>query len=307
MSEASTEMLRKVRRIEIATRRQVSDAIAGAYKSVFKGQGMDFEEVREYQAGDEIRSIDWNVTARTGKAHVKKYREERELTMMIAVDLSASGNFGSLGQSKRELGAELASTLAFSAVYNGDKVGLALFTDDMELVIPPRKGRGHILRLIRDILYFKPKRTGTNIAKALDGVNRLLKRRAIVVLISDFLQGPNGKLPNTGAGTGDALLKALDLTNRRHDLICVNVFDEREISLPSGLGAIRLEDSETGECIELDTFNADVRKAYAEENETRIKNFRTALARSDIDSLNVCAGKPYIVALRKFFERRKRA
>ena len=300
-------MLRKVRRIEIATRRQVSDAIAGAYKSVFKGQGMDFEEAREYQPGDEIRSIDWNVTARTGKAHVKKYREERELTMMIAVDLSASGNFGSLGQSKRELEAEIASVLAFSAVYNGDKVGLAIFTDEVEHIIPPRKGRGHILRLIRDILYFKPQRRGTDIAGALESVNKFLKRRAIVVLISDFLQGPNGELPNPKAGVKDALLKALDLTNRRHDLICVNVFDEREKELPAGLGTIFLEDSETGERIELDTFSDAVRRDYAEENDQRIRNFRNALARSGIDSLNACAGKPYIVSLRKFFERRKRA
>lgn len=305
MNDSVTEMLRKVRRIEIATKKQVSDAIAGAYHSVFKGQGMDFEEAREYQPGDEIRSIDWNVTARTGKAHVKKYREERELTMMLAVDLSASGAFGSNSQSKRELEAELASVLAFSAARNGDKVGLALFTDEIELIIPPRKGRAHILRLIREILFFKPKHKGTNISQALDGINRLLKRRAIVVLLSDFLQGPNGVLPNPKLNNQDPVLKALDLTNRRHDLICINVFDEREIDLPN-LGRIVLEDSETGEIVELDTFSKEVTDAYKAENLKRMKDFKTALARIGIDSLKIEAGKPYIVKLRKFFEERKR-
>ena len=306
MSDTVTEMLRKVRKIEIATRRQVSDAMAGAYRSVFKGRGMDFEEAREYQPGDEIRSIDWNVTARTGKAHVKKYREERELTMMLAVDLSASGAFGSKTQTKRELEAELASVLAFSAAHNGDKVGLALFTSQIELIIPPRKGRRHILRLIREILFFKPKNSGTDIARALDGVNKLLKRRAIVVLLSDFLQGPNGVLPNPEPRANDPVLKALDLTNRRHDLMCVNVFDEREMELPK-IGNIVLEDSETGEVVELDTLSEQAAKIYSSENKKRIKDFRTALARSGIDCLNLEAGRPYIVSLRKFFEERRLA
>ena len=305
MSDSVTEMLRKVRKIEIATRRQVSDAMAGAYHSVFKGQGMDFEEAREYQPGDEIRSIDWNVTARTGKAHVKKYREERELTMMLAVDLSASGAFGSNSQTKRELEAELASVLAFSAAHNGDKVGLALFTDQIELIIPPRKGRRHILRLIREILFFKPKSAGTDISGALDAVNRLLKRRSIVVLLSDFLQGPNGVLPNPELRGQDPVIKALDLTNRRHDLVCVDIFDERETSLPK-IGGIVLEDSETGEVVELDTLSQAVLNSYKEENLRRIKNFRSALARIGVDCLNLSAGKPYIVPLRKFFEERKR-
>lgn len=298
-------MLKKVRKVEIATKRQVSDAIAGAYHSVFKGQGIDFEEAREYQPGDEIRSIDWNVTARTGKAHVKTYREERELTMMLVVDLSASGAFGSGEQSKRELEAELASVLAFSATKNGDKVGLALFTDELELIIPPRKGRRHILRLIREILFFKPKRKGTNIANALDGVNKFLKRRAIVVLLSDFLQGPNGELPNAKNRGSDEVLKSLDITNRRHDLVCINVFDDREVVLPK-MPRLILEDSETGEIVELDAFKESVATSYTEENLARIKSFKNALARSGIDSLEISASKPYIVALRQFFERRKR-
>lgn len=305
MSDSVTDMLRKVRRIEIATNRQVSDAIAGAYHSIFKGQGMDFEEAREYQPGDEIRSIDWNVTARTGKAHVKKYREERELTMMLAVDLSGSGSFGSDKQSKREFEAEIASVLAFSAARNGDKVGLALFTDEIELIIPPRKGRSHILRLIREILYFKPKRVGTDISKALDGINKLLKRRAIVVLLSDFLQGPNGELPNPAKRASDPVFKALDITNRRHDLVCINVYDDREMELPS-IGNIVLEDSETGEIIELDTFSQSILKNYNFENKTRMKAFKLGLASIGIDSIEVCTGKPYIVAIRKFFESRRR-
>lgn len=305
MSDSITDMLRKVRRVEIATRRQVSDAIAGAYRSVFKGQGMDFEEAREYQPGDEIRSIDWNVTARTGKAHVKKYREERELTMMLMVDLSMSGAFGSSGQSKRELEAEIASVLAFSAARNGDKVGLALFTDELELIIPPRKGRRHMLRLIREMLFFRPRRSGTDIAKALDGVNRLLKRRAIVVLLSDFLQGPNGELPDPRRRADDPVLRALDLTNRRHDLICVDVYDERETEIPQ-IGTVLLEDSETGQVIELDTFKPAVVRGYASENASRMAAFKGTLARGGIDSLEVCAGKPYVVALRQFFERRMR-
>ena len=174
MSDTITDMLKKVRQIEIRTNRQVSDALAGAYHSVFKGRGMDFEEAREYAFGDEIRTIDWNVTARTGKAHVKKFREERELTMMIVVDLSASGDFGSADISKRERAAELASSLAFSAARNNDKVGLALFTDEIEHIIPPRKGRTHILRLIRDILYFQPKKRGTNIEAPLSTIESAL-------------------------------------------------------------------------------------------------------------------------------------
>ncbi len=305
MSDKITDMLKKVRQIEIRTNKQVSDALAGAYHSLFKGRGMDFEEAREYQPGDEIRSIDWNVTARTGKAHVKKYREERELTMMLVVDLSASGMFGSADLSKRELAAELASTLAFSAARNGDKVGLALFTDEIEHIIPPRKGRRHILRLIRDILYFEPQKRGTNIAAALDDVNRMLKRKAIVVLISDFLQGPDGRLPNPEDRYGDAVFKALDITNRRHDLVCFELVDPRELTLPK-LGVITLEDSETGDIVSLNTGSASVLKAYSQANAERLKNFRRALARSHIDLLEVQSDKPFITPLRKFFERRTR-
>ena len=296
-------MLKKVRQIEIRTNKQVSEALAGAYHSVFKGRGMDFEEAREYQAGDEIRSIDWNVTARTGKAHVKKYREERELTMMIVVDLSASGSFGSGNSSKREIAAELASTLAFSATRNNDKVGVALFTEGIEQILPPRKGRQHILRMIRDVLIYEPQKRGTDIASALDEVNRVLKRKAIVVLISDFLQGPDGKIPNPDDPTKSAVFKALDITNRRHDLVCFEIVDPRETSLPD-LGVITLEDSETGEIVSLNTGSASVRKAYEQYNQNRLTDFKRALTRSKIDLLEVRTDKPFITPLRKFFERR---
>ena len=303
MSDNITEMLKKVRQIEIRTNKQVSEALAGAYHSVFKGRGMDFEEAREYQAGDEIRSIDWNVTARTGKAHVKKYREERELTMMIVVDLSASGSFGSGNSSKREIAAELASTLAFSATRNNDKVGLALFTEGIEQILPPRKGRQHILRMIRDVLIYEPQKRGTNIASALDEVNRVLKRKAIVVLISDFLQGPDGKIPNPDDPTKSDVFKALDITNRRHDLVCFEIVDPRETALPN-LGVITLEDSETGEIVSLNTGSASVRKAYEQYNQNRLTEFKRALTRSKIDLLEVRTDKPFITPLRKFFERR---
>ncbi|MBO5254888.1 MAG: DUF58 domain-containing protein [Opitutales bacterium] len=305
MSDNITDMLKKVRQIEIRTNRQVSDALAGAYHSVFKGRGMDFEEAREYTFGDEIRAIDWNVTARTGKAHVKKFREERELTMMLAVDLSASGNFGSADISKRELAAELASTLAFSAARNNDKVGLALFSDGIEHIIPPRKGRRHILRLIRDILAFEPKRKGTNIASALDEINRMLKRKAIVVLISDFLQGPDGKLPDYKNGKSD-VFKALDITNRRHDLVCFELIDRRELELPRGLGVITLEDSETGEIVEINTSSEAVCREYERINSERLHNFKLALAKSKIDLLEAFTDKPFIATLRKFFEKRSK-
>lgn len=304
MSDKITDMLKTVRQIEIRTNRSVSDALAGAYHSVFKGRGMDFEEAREYTFGDEIRTIDWNVTARTGKAHIKKFREERELTMMLVVDLSQSENFGSAGVSKRELAAELASTLAFSAARNNDKVGLALFADGIEHIIPPRKGRTHILRLIRDILFFEPKKRGTNISAALDEVNRMLKRKAIVVLISDFLQGPDGKLPDAEGKSG--VFKSLDTTNRRHDLVCFEVIDPRELSLPANLGVVTLEDSETGEIVEVDTSSEAVRAEYARINAERLRKFKLALAKSKIDLLEAYTDKPFIATLRKFFEKRSK-
>jgi len=304
-ARATASILRRVRQIEIRTRRLVTDAMAGAYHSVFKGHGMDFEEVREYAPGDDVRRIDWNVTAKMDKPFVKKFREERELTLMLLVDGSASGSFGSADTSKRELAAEIASVLAFSATRNNDKVGLGLFTDHMEKFVHPQKGRQHILRVIRDILFFSPQRRGTDLVHALDYTNRLLRRRAIVFLITDFLQGPNGELPNPLDGRGSQLFRALALTNRRHDLVCVTLSDPRERELPS-VGLLTLEDSETGQLVEIDTGNPAMRRRYAKENVARVDQLHRGLRQSGIDSLVLSTDKPYITALRQFFEQRSR-
>ncbi len=300
MDDKVSQMIKKVRQIEIRTNRQVSDALAGSYHSVFKGRGMDFEESREYQVGDDIRSIDWNVTARTNKAHIKLFKEERELTIMLLVDLSASGLFGSI-ESKREKIAEIASCLAFSASSNNDKVGLVLFTDKVELLVPPRKGSKHILRLIRDILFFEPKSLKTDISVVLDEVNRFLKRKSIVFLLSDFLQDSNGAL---STGQNSALMKNLSLTNRRHDMLCFNVYDIRERELPD-IGIITLEDSESGETIEIDTSNTKFRREYEYFNTQRLKDFKRNLAKNAIDMLEIDSSKDYIKPLKDFFEKRK--
>jgi uncharacterized protein (DUF58 family) len=296
-------ILRRVRQIEIRTRRLVTDAMVGAYHSVFKGQGMDFDEVREYSPGDDVRRIDWNVTAKMDKPFVKKFREERELTLMLLVDGSASGGFGSAAASKRELAAEIASVLAFSATRNNDKVGLGLFTDRMEKFVHPQKGRQHILRVIRDILCFSPQHRGTNLVHALDTTNRLLRRRAIVVLISDFLQGPEGKLPNPLNPQSRELFRALSLTNRRHDLICATLSDPREHELPK-VGLLTLEDSESGKVVEIDTNNSRVRERYAKENRERRDRFRRGILQAGVDTLPLSTDQPYIMPLRRFFEQR---
>src|SRR5256886_6772805 len=236
--QRTAEILKKIRTLEIKTKGLVQTAFAGDYHSVFKGRGMNFSDVREYQPGDEIRSIDWNVTARFGSAFVKQFTEERELTVMLVVDVSASGNFGSTTQSKRELAAEVACLLAFSAIRNNDKVGLILFTDRVELFIPPKKGRLHTLRLIREILFFEPKGRGTQPAVALDYLNQVVHRRSVVFLISDF-QAPD-------------FARALSVTSRRHDLIAIPIIDPREEDLPD-VGLLTLEDAETGEQIKINT------------------------------------------------------
>ena len=233
-------IMSRMRQLEIRTRRMVDDSLAGAYHSVFKGRGMDFDEVREYSPGDEVRTIDWNVTARAGKPFVKKYTEERELTIFLLVDISASGNFGSAAARKRDFAAELASLLAFSAIRNSDKVGLLLYTDRVERFLPPKKGRRHVLRVVRDVLCHEPMGIGTSTANALDVVNRVLHRRAIVFLISDF------EAPGDPAIARATLRRALRLTTRRHDLIAVQVEDPRERVLPN-VGIVALEDAESGD------------------------------------------------------------
>lgn len=295
-SEQTREILKKVRQIEIRTNRLVTDTLAGQYHSVFKGRGMNFDAVREYVPGDEVRTIDWNVTARAGRPFVKKFVEERELTLLLMVDVSASGDFGSGAQSKRELAAEIASVLAFSAVKNSDKVGLLLFSDRVELYVPPRKGRRHVLRIVREVLGFEPAHRGTDLAQALDFVNDVIDRRAIVFLLSDF---------QTGSTPIDELRRAIRQTNRRHDLVALPIEDAREQALPD-LGIIAIEDAETGELVELDTRNPAVRRRFTEIAQDRAAQLQRALNAEAVDSLRVSTDQPYVAGLMAFFKNRSR-
>ena len=288
-----------MRQLEIRTRRMVNDSLAGSYHSVFKGRGMDFDEVREYSPGDEVRTIDWNVTARAGRPFVKKFTEERELTIFLLVDISASGNFGSSALSKRDLAAELASVLAFSAIRNSDKVGLLLYTDRVERYLPPKKGLRHVLRVVRDILYHTPEATGTDTVKALDVANRLLHRRAVVFLISDF------ETPKNQAATRLELRRAMRRTNRRHDLVAVHVEDPREKELPD-VGIVALEDAESGEVIELDTASPKVRKRFKELSLERGRRLVSDFRSEGIDTLQLQTDAPYMPALQRFFKTRER-
>jgi len=297
-TEQAKEILKKVRQIEIRTNRLVNDSLAGEYHSVFKGRGMDFDEVREYVPGDEVRAIDWNVTARAGRPFIKKFTEERELTILLLVDVSASGNFGSGRQSKRQMAAELASVLAFSAIRNNDKVGLVLFSNQIEQYIPPKKGRQHVLRVIREILFFEPHSRGTNIVSALDFANQVTNRRAIMFLVSDF------ELANQDEALAD-VRRAVRLAGRRHDVVALHIHDLREAELPD-IGQLALEDAETGDLIELDTTDERVRRRFAELAQARVENLRRALAAEGIDALNLDTREPYEPALRSFFKNRER-
>lgn len=289
--ETPRDILKKIRHLEIKTRGLVEAAFAGQYRSVFKGRGMNFEEVREYQPGDEVRAIDWNVTARMGHPFVKKFTEERELTVMLVVDVSASGNYGSVKLSKRELAAEVASLLAFSAIRNNDKVGLILFSDHVELYIPPKKGRSHTLRMIREILFFEPAGQGTDTSAALNYLNRVVTHKSVVFLISDF-QAEN-------------YAKALSVTSRRHDLVAIPIVDPREEDLPN-IGIITLEDAETGEQIEVNTSDSATRSAYLHLVEKRRNELLGLLRRNRIDSISLRTDADYLPALRTFFKQRER-
>lgn len=285
------EWLKKIRQIELRTVRLVEDLMAGQYHSVFKGRGMDFDEVREYQPGDEVRRIDWNVTARTGVAHIKKYIEEREMTVMILVDASASGHTGSTHQSKRELAAELAAVFAFSAIRNNDKVGALLFTDGAEKYIRPGKGRLHVLRLISDVLTYEPSSRGTNLATALHHINRTLRRRAVIFLISDFMD--------------EGFDRALKVTSQKHDVIAVPIVDASEKELPK-LGWVAFEDSETGEVLEFNTSEPKAREAFEKLADERIGQLRRLFRRSGLDSIEAETDRPYLRTLMQFFETRYR-
>jgi uncharacterized protein (DUF58 family) len=290
--------------------RLVRESLAGQYHSVFKGQGMNFDEVREYQPGDDVRSIDWNVTARMNHPFIKKFVEERELTVMLVVDLSGSGLFGSGPQSKRELAAEIASVLAFSAIRNHDKVGLLLFTEEVEKFIPPRKGRRHVLRVIREILAFEPKLHGTNLNHALEFLNRVTSHSAIVVVVSDFLgQNTDRPLPKARMLLAESLVQSsytmLRQTNRRHDLVAIQIVDRFEMELPA-LGRLVLKDAETGEVVEVDTGSPRQRAAFAErQNKAQAETLRL-FAASNIDAIQLRTDRPYTTELGQFFDTRER-
>ena len=293
------EILKKIRQIEIRTNRLVTETLAGQYHSVFKGQGMNFDEVREYQPGDDVRAIDWNVTARMNHPFIKKFVEERELTVMPVVDVSGSGLFGSRDQSKRELAAEIASVLAFSAIRNNDKVGLLLFTDEVEKFIPPRKGRSHVLRVIREVLFSEPKRRGTDLVNALEFMGRVLPHKAIAVIISDFIS------PEGGGALPAQTQTALRMANRRHDVVAVHITDRYELELPA-LGRLILEDAETGEILEINTGHASSRDAFALRQQKQTGELARQFRSSGIDAIQLRTDEPYSAALGRFFENREK-
>jgi len=288
--QSTKEILKKIRRLELRTRRFVETAFAGQYHSVFKGRGMNFDEFRQYQFGDEVRSIDWNVTARMGEPFVRKYVEERELTVMLLVDVSASGGFGTGSYSKRELAAEVASLLAFCAIRNNDKVGLLLFTDQVELYVPPRKGRTHTLRLIREILYFEPRGRGTNLANPLDFLNRVTTRRAVVFVVSDFQASDYDR--------------ELSICSRRHDLIALPVEDPGERALPN-VGIVQLEDPETAKTFEVNFSDRRVRAEFQRVSQRHRQDREALFRRKKIDSVSLRTDQDYFPMLRSFFLRRE--
>ena len=309
------EILKKIRQIEIRTNRLVSETLAGQYHSVFKGQGMNFDEVREYQPGDEVRTIDWNVTARMNHPFVKKFVEERELTLMLVVDVSGSGLFGSSAQSKRELATEIASVLAFSAIRNNDKVGLILFSDEVEKFIPPRKGRRHVLRVIREVLFYEPKRRGTDLNGALEFLMRVTPHKAIAVVISDFIGSP---VTNAAKRAGkprpqmmllESLAQAsftmLRQANRRHDVVAVQITDRYELELPA-LGRLMLNDAETGELVEVNTGDARKRASFAERQARAQADLARLFRSAGIDAIQLRTDKPYSIGLARFFETREK-
>ena len=297
-----TELLETVRRVELRTNRLVNDTMVGAYLSHFKGRGMDFEELREYMPGDDVRDIDWNVTNRLGRPFVKRYREERELAAVLAVDVSGSSAFGSGNLSKREYAAEVAATLALSATRNGDKVALLLFTESVELFIPPRKGRRHILRIVREMLAFTPEKCGTNIPAALAFLNHALPRRSIVFLLTDFLE--NGRCEKAPVSWRRDVIQELGITNARHDLVCLHLHDPRESRLPDA-GLLTLEDAETGEILELESHRGAVRERFAAVNEDRLAQLDQSLNRTAVDTLRLNTVEPFAQTLQRFFEIRR--
>ena len=283
------EILKKIQRIDIFTNRLVNTVFAGEYRSVFKGQGITFDEVREYQEGDEIRTIDWNVTARMGHAYIKKYVEERELTMMLLVDMSASTSFGSVSETKAEIAAEIAALLAFSAIRNNDKVGLICFTDTVEHYVTPGKGKKHVLRVIRDILRFQPNRTKTDISAALSFANNILKPHSVVFLISDFMDTD--------------YQKQLRVTAKRHSLIAITLIDRRELDIPN-IGLITFTDPETGERVVVDTRSETVRQRYVDHIRQSEAERQQNLRACKVDSIDIKTDESYVIPLIRYFRQR---
>lgn len=299
------ELLESVRRIEVRTNRLVNDTMVGAYLSRFKGRGMDFEELREYIPGDDVRDIDWNVTHRLGRPFVKRFREERELGAVLAVDVSASSSFGSASRTKREFAAEIAATLAMSAAKNGDKVALLLFSDQVELFVPPRKSRRHILRIVRELLMYQPRRRGTDISSALVFLNHVLHRRTVVFLLTDFLPGAGAASPVARPTPQSRdVIAELGLTNTRHDVVCLHLHDPRESELPDA-GLVTIEDAETGELLELDSARGTVRERFAATNAARLAELDAALNRTGVDTLRLKTTEPFAPRLQRFFEIRR--
>ena len=285
------EILKEVRRIEISTRGLVNEVFSGEYHSVFKGRGMSFAEVREYHYGDDIRNIDWNVTARTGSPFVKVFEEERELTVMLLVDVSASGDFGTKQRFKAEVAVELCAALAFSAIKNNDKVGLVIFSDHVEKFVPPRKGRSHVLRVLRELLYHRPVGRGTDIGAALEYLAHVQRKRAVTFLVSDFRD--------------EGFERALAVAGRRHDLVAVRLGDARELEIPP-LGLLELEDPESGERIVVNTSSRVFRSTFRSVNAAKREALDRSLRRSRVDVIDITTGEPWVKPLMRFFQQRMR-
>ena len=289
MMTSTSDILKKVRKIEIKTKELSKHLFSGEYSSTFKGRGMSFSEVRDYTYGDDIRNIDWNVTARSGDPHVKVFEEERELTVMFLVDLSRSSFFGTVNQFKSEINTEICATLGFSALTNHDKVGAVLFTDKVEKYIPPKKGRNHLLRIIRELIYFEPEGTGTNVGEAMKYLNNVIKKRSIAFVLSDFM--------DSGYET------VLKIASRKHDIIGVRIFDELEADLPD-VGLIQVEDAESGKRMLVDTSSKKVREDYANHFRDKTSYFLNSFQKSGASILSINTKEDYVKSLMKFFKNR---
>jgi uncharacterized protein (DUF58 family) len=293
------ELFDKVRRIEITTNRLVTDIFAGQYHSVFKGRGMEFDEVREYQPGDDVRTIDWNVTARTGIPYIKKFVEERELTVMILIDASLSGYFATVKQLKNRLAAEIAAVLSFAAIRNNDKIGVAFFTDTVEKFIPPRKGKSHVLRVIREVLSYQGRGSGTDIGSALEFLSKVTTRKAVCFLISDFFE------PEQGSEGQPRFAQALSVANRRHDVVAVTLNDPLERDLPD-CGLVELRDAETGKMMTVDTGDPSLRREYSRMAARRLDGRARFFRSMNVDHVDIWTDRPFSDELVRFFAMRKR-